>query len=760
MSTLDPILPLPVIGLAGIVMLFLTVRVYWRIGALVGRWRRFALAALRISGITLVLLLLLQPSVRDLLPPPARDRVTVIGLDSSKSMNQRDAGGKSRFDAARELLLDSNMSASTSAVGGADAGVATEEGAPPEMPLRVFEFSDDARPIAGSLLELSAAGKTTRFHDSLATMLNVSGSGDQVNAVILLTDGHDFELVNPAKSGMLAHNRDAPIYAVAFGKQGQVRDVAARISGYQPYCYVKQKARINAVLRLVGCELEDLSVQLLRQGQVTQTKRVNAQQLQELPVEFEVSEPDTGQFEYEVRVLPLDGEVDSANNSAITYLNVIDQQIRVLLLEGDPYWDTTFLQRSLMRNDKFDVDALVRYGRDRLRATRKSPESGELKLPRTVDEAVAYDVIILGREVQRVVGVGIGEPEPGPGGLLALEDPAGSFVRVLEQYVSDRSGTVIFSRGGAFGNSGSSELDPAAWGGKRRERVQLGLTAEGRGLSPFRVLNDEAGGFDGLPELLDARSPQELKPLTSTFAVSTVRTEATPEAAVVHRRYGRGQVMSIGVAGLWRWALNSKLADVNAPLDRFWDQMILWLLAGRDFIPSKQYSFRPNSANILLGEKVYFRLVLRDPEPGLKSAPVTVYFGDAEAGRLNLTPAPASAGRLAGDFLPERTGKYRAAVNLPDGTTQESRFVVFTENLEETEVATDGLYLRRLCESSGGRVLAPEDLPKLLRELNTTKLDDTPKTVIRPIWNAAWVFYLAGVFFGLDWFLRRRWGLC
>jgi len=45
-----------------------------------------------------------------------------------------------------------------------------------------------------------------------------------------------------------------------------------------------------------------------------------------------------GQYEYEVRAQPLENEVDAANNSAITYLNVIDQQIRVLVLEGDPYW--------------------------------------------------------------------------------------------------------------------------------------------------------------------------------------------------------------------------------------------------------------------------------------------------------------------------------------------------------------------------------------------------------------------------------------
>lgn len=724
----DPIVPMPVVVLIGLAVLALTIHVYWRVGAGLGGARRVGLLLFRVAGLILLLLLLLQPSERQTLPPPTRDRVTLVGLDSSMSMNQHDAGNQRRIDAAKNLLED--------------AGALTRDGQPADGDVRLFEFSDDARPLQKSVYNLVPTGKTTRFDKSVNTMLSTPDASEAVNALVLLTDGHDFELVNPVKTGLAAHARQTPIYAVALGRQGKVRDVAVRITGYQPYCYVKQKAHVSATLRLVGCELEDLTVQLLRSGQVLQTKHVNAQQAQELPVEFEVAEPETGQYEYEVRVLPLPDEVDTANNSAITYLNVIDQQIRVLLLEGDPYWDTTFLQRSLMRNDKFDVDALIQFGPKRVRAIRKTPAAGELHAPRTLDEFAAYDVVILGRAVDSLL--------PSDGGTTNL----------LDQYVNERGGTVIFSRGPAFNQGGGGELEPVIWGDTARDHVRLDATAEGRGLAPFRALHDGEGGMEALPELVAGRSPKETKPLAATFAAATSRDGGAPEAAMVHRRYGRGQVVSMGVDGLWRWELNARADVANSAFDRFWDQMILWLLAGRDFIPTKQFSFRPSSANVLLGESVYFRLVLRQPDPKVKSVPVTVYYGDAAAGRVNLAPLALSAGRLSAQFLPEHTGRYRAVVNLPDGTTQESRFIVYTENLEETEVATDVLYLRRLCESSGGRLLEPAELPKLLKELNTQKADQTPKIVLRPMWNSASIFYLAGLLFGLDWYLRRRWGLC
>jgi hypothetical protein len=266
--------------------------------------------------------------------------------------------------------------------------------------------------------------------------------------------------------------------------------------------------------------------------------------------------------------------------------------------------------------------------------------------------------------------------------------------------------------------------------------------------------------MDALPELFNARSAETTKPLTATLAQATDRDTGSTAPAIVHRRYGRGQVISVGVEGMWRWGLSAKLAGDNLPFDRFWDQLILWLLAGRDFIPNRQFSFRPNSANIQLGEKVYFRLTMRQPDSRVTSVPLTLSFEDKEIGRVSMTTSPGDGGRLAGEYLPERVGRYRAVARFPDGTQQDARFIVFNENLEETEVTTDILGLRRLCESSGGRVIEPPDLKRLLEELSNEKTEATPKTRLRPVWNAAWVFYTIGLLFGLDWFLRRRWGLC
>ena len=251
-----------------------------------------------------------------------------------------------------------------------------------------------------------------------------------------------------------------------------------------------RKARINATLRLIGCELEDLTVQLLRQGQVVQTKRVNAQQSQELPVEFEVAEPETGQYEYEVHVQPLENEVDTANNSAITYLNVIDQQIRVLVLEGRSllghHVPATLAdaERQVRRGCAHPVTGPTAYARF---ARRRAPAI--LHLPETLDQFAAYDVVILGRAVDSLAESA--QPESSRairtsfggqafGAKLGLPD-------LLDQYVKDRGGTVIFSRGHAFQTLAvRRDWSRSCGASKSRDHVHLDVTAEGRGLSPFR----------------------------------------------------------------------------------------------------------------------------------------------------------------------------------------------------------------------------------------------------------------------------------
>jgi hypothetical protein len=726
----DPLIPVPAIALIGLVLVALTLWTYRQTARHLSPVQRWLLIVFRLAGCALVLLILLQPSRIEPLPVQTETKVTLVAIDASRSMRQPDAGKLTRFDAARELLWDAGVTPRGTTSSAAADGV------------RLFSFGENATPLTRPLAELHPERTTTQIHTSVQAMLGSLAAGEGAHALFLLTDGHDFELVNPAQTALAARNRQVPVYVVPFGGEGTVRDISVRMTSYQPFHYAKQTVHLAAALRPLGCPYETVKVALLREGRVVQTRSVVVRDEALVPLSFDVVEEKAGQFEYEIRVDPLAGEVDTVNNRAFTYLNIIDKKIRVLLMEGRPYWDTTFLQRSLRRNEKLELDSVVSYAKDRWRVLRTEEHKEPFRMPSTSAEWNAYDLVILGQGIDLL--------------LTAAQATA------LQEFVDQQGGVVVFARGDAFsGKDMGGALQPVTWGGMAMNRVPLRIGREGRGIAPFRLLADatEAGGATAvMPDLIGAYQSTDRKALTATLAQVD---EAAEFPAMVHRRQGAGQVLSIGVDGLWRWAFNAKAEQANTVFDRFWDQTVLWLMRGRDIMPDTRFTFRADTANVLLGEKIRFRIIARDARETTRTVPITILGDDREVARLTCSaPAGSSGQRLEADFVPEKTGRYRAEVTLPDGTRQVVRFATYDDNVEETDVAADLSYLRRLSETSGGRVLRPDEFAGMLAAAKAVPAEEAPRIRKITAWDRAWIFWLIGALFGADWYLRRRWGLC
>ena len=713
---IDPIFPLSWIIVLATTLSGLTLVAHLRSNRRLGRRKNLTLTLLRLFGVLLVLSLLLRVSEEERITPPTVERTFLIAVDRSASIAEDDLDGVTRFDYARDLLREADL------LSGEHKSL-----------LRLHAFDSSLQAVSPKGLEaMTPDGDKTLFHSTLRQLFR-NHQGAPPSALLLLTDGHDLEAIPPGQTARYARERDTVIYGLPIGAAGSSRDVSIRISSYHPYTFRRQMTRLSATIRTIGCPRETLMVDLLREGKKVNSKRIQTGEQSFHDVEFIVSEEDPGQFEYSFSVHPVSNEHQTGNNTAVNYLNVLDEKVRLLLVEGQPFWDTTFLRRSLARNDKLDVDALIRFTPERVRAIRSNPkrDRDQLTAPRTVEDFSPYKIVILGKEADKVLG---------EEGIAALSD-----------WVSEKGGIVVFSRGRAWDDLPESGLEPIRWS-ETSSSARLEIATAALSVPPFKLLHQRTASQD-LPEITSYQPEGDPKTLAETYVDTTAN-----QSGVVFRRFGSGQTLSMGVGNLWKWVFNSKTEFDNNLYDLFWDQLVLWLLSNGGVNPGSDYTFQTNTANLALGEEITFTLSLNGLEPPQGQPTAVVTHQEEQAAVLALSPN-ADASSYTATFTPRANGRYAAKIDLPNGKTARARFITFTEEVERTETATDTAYLGQLAAASGGRLVKPTELRDLFANLLRETSPAEARTRLNPLWDQTWVLLLITFLLALEWFLRRRWGL-
>jgi hypothetical protein len=114
-----------------------------------------------------------------------------------------------------------------------------------------------------------------------------------------------------------------------------------------------------------------------------------------------------------------------------------------------------------------------------------------------------------------------------------------------------------------------------------------------------------------------------------------------------------------------------------------------------------------------------------------------------------------------------RPGDYRITVTAKDGGkvlgTAEARFLVPEQDLELDRPAAEPSLMAQLAEmtkTAGGAALAAEELPDLLKRLAEKPPELKEEVIAKVTYWDTWPFFLLFVgLLGIEWFLRKRWGL-
>ncbi len=766
---LQPVVSLPlVLVIAAVLLALLWVRPR-HVRLALGQW--VSLIGLRLLVVLLTLLAMLRPTLVYTKVEPVQASLVLL-LDHSRSMQVADSlGDRSRWDAMK-LLVDS-----------AAADLAKLAAT---WDVTAYGFDSETRKLEVRDGEIALGeapeGEQSALGAALADALDRE-SGGRVLGMLLLSDGAQRALAPYDLPPQLAVRRLAaeniPLFTFTFGKSGgsERADLAIDDLVTNETVFAETPIEVRGRLTADGYANQRVRVQLLWEN-ADGMEVVDATQLDTgieggaVPVVLRHTPKAAGEFKVTLHVEPREGELVTTNNEVSTFVTVRAGGINVLYLVGAkriggaPGQEQRFVRAGLAQSPDIVVERwLIDY------------EPPEVDLVETIRDGKP-DVIILDDVDKQGLSAASWQ-------ALAERVRAGAGLMMVGGYHSFGPGgfrdtpladVLPVNIGPAqrqlFGEplrddvhlAGPVRMRPAAPLGVRHPIMQIDVAAGG---SPAESPTGEppvatTGIWDALPPLDGANriARNELKPNAQVLAEAD---DGERHPLLVAGQSGDGRVLAFAGDSTWRWPMGG-FGEAHR---RFWRQCVLWL-AKKDEQTEGRVWIKLAGRRVMRGTRVDFAVGADDAqgEP-VKAAQFEVTVQTPE-GRTEQVRPTKSGDEWAATFRETtKPGDYRISVAAKDGDAMlgsaEARFLVPDQDLELDRPAAEPSLMAQLAETTklaGGAALAAEELPDLLKRLAEKPPDLHEEVIAKVTYWDTWPFFLLFVgLLGVEWFLRKRWGL-
>ena len=717
----------------------------------VNRRRRRILTALRGTAILAVLFAMLRPTLVYTTETPLAASI-VLMLDLTRSMTVPDeVNGQTRYEAMQRALDNAR-----------DALRELGE----RYDLKAYGFDRNVRPLEVAdgkvALPSSPEGNETAIGQSLDTVLR-QVAGERLLGTFLLSDGAQRALppadLLPQQAANQMRSRGDSLWTMRLGQSiglGQARDLAVQELMANDQVFVNNELTVRGRVRVDGFANKPVAVRLLFEKAPEKLEPVAIEEItatkdgEEVPFEFRYAPDQPGEHKLTVEVVEQPGELVTTNNRVSTFVNVLKGGLRVLYLgRFPPRMEQNFLRRALDASPDIHVDAFLIDPRHKAE-TRPSDLKERLK-------PGEYDVYILGDLDSEAFEDG------------ELED--------LADAVSQGAGLIMLGGFHSFGPGGyantplakvlpvsTHRLERQSFESPPRTDVHIDgpvkmlPTSINRGhftMLLSRDLQKNLALWKALPPLEGANKFDDLKGLASVLAESEKK-----EPLLVSHPYDRGRVMAFAGDSTWRWQMQGH----ETAYKRFWRQIVLWL-ARKDQsqegnvwvdLPQRQFQ-RGRRVEFTIGVMASTGEMVTDGEG---TAVITLPDGSQET--MDLTQTKGVLGgsfretSQAGDYTLEAT-VTQAGIAL--GTAR-ARFLVIEQDLELDNASADAGVMDSLAAMTGGSPLAPEEFPQALKQLAVEGQSLVETTEVKQnLWDT-WPLFLVMVgILGVEWYLRKRWGL-
>jgi uncharacterized membrane protein len=711
------ILLLLLLGLAAVSVQYLLIR------KRLGSKRAALISFLRLLALALLISFALNPSRierREYRPLPS----LAVLIDTSQSMNQPGAGGKSRLDEAKSLLLEGQAPLLGDLLKRFDVTLYSAGES-----LQSLDLKD--------LATLKAGGKEGRLSEALDSL-----KGKSVLALVLSDGSLIWEE---------AKTVDLPLFILPLGDPKGYRDVLIQSLRAPAIGFRGKEVRIDVSVKSYGYPGLNLPVVLKEGNKVLAAQNVR---LSENPAEARLSLSFTpervGQHALQVSIPAQAGENISSNNAVSFSLNVLRDKIRILMVSGNPSMNYRFLRAALKNDPSIDLLSFV-----------------ILRTPTNILNVPLQEQSLIPFPVETLFSKELGEFD-----LLIFDNLAShlyippGYLGNIRDFVRKGGGFAMLGGsnlldGGRYGRTPIEEILPVRVAGRDNYRQDspygVKLSRAGVGHPMTRLLpneNENLGLWREMPALggINLLEPRSYK------NVLLESSDGASRPILAAGSYGKGRVLVFASDSLWRWSMGMvSKGKGNWPYLRLVERMVRWLTRDPSLDPV-QIELTNHDGEP--GQAVEVRIKVREEDPSSSGrSPVSFSVLNSDGNKIaSELKGSGQSGEYVGSFLPDKEGMYRVRAESAFGVAEES--IVVKSPFGDLDAYPNHEKLRKIAAATGGRVIQKSD--ELLKEIEAHRAKG-PGPVVEertvPLWGGWPVLVLLLLLLGTEWYLRRKWGM-
>lgn len=702
------------------------------------QWR--VLLGLRLALITVLLLLLAVPTMRVM---RSRQEVfTAVLVDTSRSMRVSDATpeGLSRMEAARQLLLGDATKKSEGLL-----KTLNRSGK-----VLVYGFDQDVRRIT-SAAQLTPDGQFTNIFRGVRDM-EAELRGMPLAAVVLITDGGRNTGGTTQDAAALLKARGVPLYVIGVGNPNPPQDYEVVRVVSPKRVRRNSQVEIQATIRHTGYT-EPFDVTISRGDTAIATRTVTPATGTDIDQVKLLFTPDhEGMATYRIAIAPGKNEKNTDNNAREFNLDIQDDRLPVLYVEGSPRMEYRFLRRALYGDRDFRLVGLLRLGDKRfyVQGANESEAFLQKGFPETIEQLYGFQAVILG-DIEASYFT--------PAQLAMLEE----FVRVRGGGLLMLGGVNSFGLG-KYADTPIAKMLPvqitAADGPYSDDQYQARLT-HSIGVHPVMrlSLDPEANRtlWSQAPPLIGITPVAGVK--AGALTLLTREPDNKPVFAV--QNYGAGRVAAFTSGGSWYWRVS--VPSTVEFHEKFWKQLVRWLAVG-----AKDRLTAETDADVYAPGKpatIRATALAKDLQP-VNDAPVIAAITDPQGNReeIPMDWTLSEEGVYKAQYVPQEEGDYRVAVRVENWQMKpvETDFRVSEPMVEAADTALKEGALREMATVANGRYFTcagagalPDEIAKIMQEARFSGM----KPEDNEIWDMPLLFVLAFGLMTVEWAFRRKAGL-